>query len=299
MKPSVFVGSSAEGLRIAYAIQQNLDYDAEVTVWNQGVFELSSFTLPDLLSCLYTVDFSVFVLAPDDVVKIRGKESSAVRDNVIFELGLFIGRLGRDRTFLVSPRGQTDFHLPTDLLGLLPATFIPDRIDGNLLAALGPACNAIRDRIKVVGLVPRAPSKVRTISGPTLLVADDDMKAGDLAFNEIKQIIGGRCELLLVSDPTEACELLNSGAPVIGCVADMVFRAYSPLAGVQIAATANRNKVPVIIVTGHRRKDLGLALAELRRVGIPESCVFSKPVTVEQNPSFWNSIGVWINGRLS
>ncbi|MFS1985958.1 TIR domain-containing protein [Vibrio breoganii] len=44
-----------------------------------------------------TFDAAIFVLSPDDVVKIRGTEQTVTRDNVVFELGMFIGRLGADK----------------------------------------------------------------------------------------------------------------------------------------------------------------------------------------------------------
>jgi predicted nucleotide-binding protein len=77
MKPRIFVGSSTEGLKIAYPLQENLEHDAEITVWPQGVFELSTPTLLSLIKGLGNFDFGIFVFSPDDVVKIRGKEVSA------------------------------------------------------------------------------------------------------------------------------------------------------------------------------------------------------------------------------
>ena len=234
-------------------------------------------------------------------MRIRGREFVAARDNVLFELGLFIGRLGRERTFLVMPKGQTDFRIATDLVGLHPASFDPDRSDGNLRAAVGPACNSIRNRIRQVGplLRPSASKKVHELSGPTLLVADDDMKAGDLIFNQIRRLVGRRAGVLLVNDPVEACELLRTGAPVIACITDMVFRDHSPLSGVQIAEAANRRGLPVVIATSHAREHLGLAIAELSRIGIPESSIFTKPLTVDQNRIYWDAIGAWIDGTLA
>ena len=150
-KPRVFVGSSTESLEVAYAIQENLERDAEITVWTQGILDLSKFTLDALLSNLDKFECGVFILAPDDIVKMRGAECTKARDNVVFELGLFIGRLGKERTFIILPRGRGDFKLPTDLLGLTPGTYEPQRDDENLAAALGPACNKVRKALRGLG----------------------------------------------------------------------------------------------------------------------------------------------------
>jgi predicted Zn-dependent protease len=150
MKPRAFIGSSVEGLDAAYAIQQNLLHDAECTVWDQSVFELSSTSIESLIEALANSDFAIFVFSPDDETKMRGKESATVRDNVLFELGLFIGRLGRERVFFVVPSG-TDMHIPTDLLGVTPGKFDPRREDGKLQAATGPVCNQIRNQVKKLG----------------------------------------------------------------------------------------------------------------------------------------------------
>jgi Predicted nucleotide-binding protein containing TIR -like domain len=157
MKPRIFVASSSESLEIAYALQSNLDADAEVTVWSQGVFVLSSNTLDDLIKVAGEFDFGLFVFSPEDIVKIRDRQFLATRDNVIFELGLFIGRLGKERNFLVVPVGRQDFHLPTDLIGINLATFNLDRLDGNLQAALGPASNQIRKTLQRISSVKRTP----------------------------------------------------------------------------------------------------------------------------------------------
>ena len=148
MKPRVFVGSSTESLNIAYAIQENLEHDANVTVWTQGVFQLTSNALDDLLVILNDIDFGIFVFSPDDIVTIRNVTKTVTRDNVIFELGLFIGRLGKENVFFIVPYESEDLKIPTDLLGVAPGRYFSNREDGNLKAALGPFCNQVREKIK-------------------------------------------------------------------------------------------------------------------------------------------------------
>ena len=70
------------------------------------------------------------------------------RDNVLFEHGFFMGRLGVERTYMVYSRNDPP-TLPSDLAGIIPATFA-ERADGNLVAAIGPATTQIRQAMQSV-----------------------------------------------------------------------------------------------------------------------------------------------------
>lgn len=143
MKPRLFIGSSSESLSLAYAVHENLKRDAECTPWSEGVFEPNKFTLESIVQALTNSDFGLFVFAGDDIVRMRNVDYVAVRDNVLFELGMFVGRLGRERTFFLLPENQRGFRLPTDLLGLTPLTYESDgktRIGQPLLALRAIRC---------------------------------------------------------------------------------------------------------------------------------------------------------------
>ena len=147
---SLFIGSSTEGRSVAYAIQAELDEACEPIVWCQGVFGPTGTTIGTLLKIARSVDFAAFALTPDDSLVIRGVENLAARDNVIFELGAFLGALGPERVFIVHPRGH-ELRFPTDLAGITCLPYNGNRKDGNLRAAIGPAATAIRNRIAAVG----------------------------------------------------------------------------------------------------------------------------------------------------
>ena len=123
MRPRLFIGSSSEGLDVARAIQAAVYYDAEPIVWSQGVFGLSGGTLETLVQGSDQFDFAVFVLTPDDLVIKRRVRGNAPRDDVLFELGLFMGKLGRERTFFVYCQAD-HLLIPSDLAGVTGAAYL-------------------------------------------------------------------------------------------------------------------------------------------------------------------------------
>lgn len=133
----------------------NLDHDFEVTIWRNGTFKLSSSTIEDLVEKSSAVDFALFIFAPDDITTIRNKNEHVVRDNVIFEMGLFVGAIGKSRAFVLRPR-DVDMHLPTDLLGVTPADFDANRSDGDLVSATNRACVLIKTEVERLGLINHA-----------------------------------------------------------------------------------------------------------------------------------------------
>src|SRR5262249_3637847 len=148
-RPTVFIGSSQEGITVAETIQVNLDELCEVTLWSQGVFGLGQSTLEALVNQLDNFDFAILVLTPDDLIESRGELRESPRDNILFELGLFIGRLGRERTFTVYDR-TAKLKLPSDIAGVTPATYQPHST-GNLEAALGAPCTRLKRTIMQLG----------------------------------------------------------------------------------------------------------------------------------------------------
>lgn len=147
-KIRIFIVSSVEGLEIARTIQNAFEYDFTVVVWTDGVFRASWYPIESLERQLDQSDFAIAIAQPDDITLSRGGSSPTARDNVIFELGLFIGRIGRQRSFLVEPRGE-EVKLPTDLSGITALSYKYD--PENLASAVGPACNRIRAIIKDLG----------------------------------------------------------------------------------------------------------------------------------------------------
>jgi len=157
-KPSLFIGSSSEGLEFARAVRSSLAADAEVTIWDEGVFPLGQTFIEALLNAVPRFDFACLILTPDDFVLSRQTEALGPRDNVLFELGLFMGRLGRSRTFVLHPVAS-ELKIPTDLAGVITAGYEWPRSDANYRAAVGKACDSVRQAIRDLGIIDTKTSR--------------------------------------------------------------------------------------------------------------------------------------------
>jgi hypothetical protein len=148
-RPAVFIGSSTSGIDFARAIRGHLEKTpAEVTIWDEGFFSPGRTLIETLVSESSRFDFAILVLTPDDVIQSTNVSTLGPRDNVIFELGLFMGRLGRERTFAVH---QSDAKIPTDLSGVTLAEFHWPRMDGRHSGAVGAASDLIMNEIRRLG----------------------------------------------------------------------------------------------------------------------------------------------------
>jgi hypothetical protein len=90
------------------------------------------------------------VIAADDIILSKGSQEHCVRDNVLFELGLFMGHLGRLRSLMLYDDDQRP-RVPSDLAGITRIDYSLKRHDNDVAAALKEACNDIYEHIRQEG----------------------------------------------------------------------------------------------------------------------------------------------------
>ncbi|PSR55411.1 cyclic nucleotide-binding protein [Adhaeribacter arboris] len=150
--PEVFIGYSSEMANIGSQIQLALSKSKTpmiVTTWTDSFFRASRTTIESLLDNFQNFDFAILIFGPDDIVTSRGKKKQAPRDNVIFELGLAMGALSRDRTFIVYESGL-DIKIPSDLLGVTAITYASGAAS-SLASRIAPVATQIQLEIEQKG----------------------------------------------------------------------------------------------------------------------------------------------------
>jgi len=125
-RPKVFVGSSSEGKKVAQTFCSALQPVAKmVPWWASPEFQPMQSTLAALLLACNAYDFGLFIMTPDDRIESRGRSQSSARDNVLFEMGLFLGKLGAERVFVFIQEGENSkaVKMPSDLAGVIIPRF--------------------------------------------------------------------------------------------------------------------------------------------------------------------------------
>jgi predicted nucleotide-binding protein len=115
----------------AHELKQTLP-SLDVHIWEEGSFGAGNYAFENLERILDRCDIAVAI-----------SEAGNERESIILELGFFMGRLGRNRTFLIEPRGQ-EVDLPRELGGINTIPFRRGELHvacqklAQLAAELGP-----------------------------------------------------------------------------------------------------------------------------------------------------------------
>ena len=193
--PEIFIASSSEGNAASNAIEAGLKRlggpSIVVRHWKTQ-FQLSKAYIESLEAIVSNCDFGLFVLTADDFLNSRKVNHKAPRDNVIFEMGLFMGALGRSRCFIfVETNKGNEVKVPSDLLGLEKSEFVKPAGD-NWEPVLTRGCRRVLDQVSKEGKLYRLPENLddyisfRTkITGYWWNMVSED-EPGSVAFIAIK-----------------------------------------------------------------------------------------------------------------
>lgn len=160
-KTKIFLASSEKSFSVAKALEEELsELFLEIIPWKKlGVFKLSEHTMESLEKIVNECDFGIFILGSDDLLVKDLHFYDVARDNVIFELGLFFGKVGRKRSYMLRP-ANVKIEEPSDLKGITWASY---QIKGSNSYDLTDACSKIKNAISVAPLTPEETVLSRTL----------------------------------------------------------------------------------------------------------------------------------------
>lgn len=186
------MASSSKSFSVARALKEELHAPfLEIVSWKKlGVFKLSEHTMESLEKIVNECDFGIFILGPDDLLIKNSEVHDVARDNVIFELGLFFGKVGRKRSYMLRP-SDIEIKEPSDLKGI---TWAPYEIKGSDAYDFAEACAKIKDAISAAPLASEEAVLSRTLLPPIVL---------RYCLEKFRRFVHGKFKLKM---PTFACD---------------------------------------------------------------------------------------------
>lgn len=192
MKQRIFIGSSKEGLNVAKRVKDFFKKSYDCYIWTDDIFQYNEGFLETLIKSASLFDFGFMIFSSDDISQIRGKEFETTRDNVLFEYGLFLGRVGIDNAYVLCEEGV---KIPSDLQGITLANYKTIKVegkneaDGSLEETLKRLKKRIDEKAKLchLGLLPSTVIAISYFENFIKLVTDYIfMNEGNIVINEKK-----------------------------------------------------------------------------------------------------------------
>lgn len=160
--------------------------------WIDGdVFTLNDGTLNSLVKASRKFDYGVLVATKDDKCEIRGEIKPVPRDNVMLEIGMFLGSLGLTRAFLLV---ESHNKLPSDYNGVTVPYFDTD-VDGSLDKAIDKIINAVKNTVHSFNLKP--------VPSAALALGYFDNFVQPLMKKRVRQGVGGTLKIILPTTLTQ------------------------------------------------------------------------------------------------
>ena|SRR5271166_2544575 len=145
-KSKIFISSSPSAFCIGKLRDELTTDSCEADVWKEAIRTNAGQTKIETLEQLAkNYDFAVIVLTKADVAGRPLQSSIGDRDNCVFEAGLFMGVIGRNRCFFVSSAAKSE--LPSDLEGIIIFNFSEPN-DLSNREACGNAIRSVSSNIK-------------------------------------------------------------------------------------------------------------------------------------------------------
>lgn len=122
-RPNIFMIATAEQYDEAEEIELALGPGIDTELWRESdLAPPGSYELERLNASAILADIAIVLAHPDDLKRGLGRDGTAQRESVLFELGYLISILGRHRTLLLIPEGSSS-KLPEEFKGMRPWTY--------------------------------------------------------------------------------------------------------------------------------------------------------------------------------
>ncbi|SFO75808.1 Predicted nucleotide-binding protein containing TIR-like domain-containing protein [Chitinophaga sp. YR627] len=169
---SIFICSSSEALDVVLPLEELLsEKKFSATIWRNGTFGLGQQYIESIIRASKEHDYAVIILSPDGGKNAGENETYCVKDNVIFEMGLFISAFNKERTFFLV-ENTPQLKLPGYIAGLNTATYVYKSERDLLKIELKNACNAIEKAIlQQNGLPSTKEIMIKTLVDKSLRIA--------------------------------------------------------------------------------------------------------------------------------